>query len=466
MHLRPHALLLLLPICITSAFTDFLGQTYPAPIDLASNKGLLPASLGKPKPIFDAYLKENKKIALESPSGAKKVGFSFGVFSIHDLAAAKLQYHYISPEIESASSQGTTTVDGDSVYRMVSISEHFTVFAGLLELTNEEWHRPLADVIAGLADLREMAGEEDPLYDLKWDRITPWALVAQIAGVQDLGLAAAEVLYSYEVTTGNGSLRPSLSELKAPWDLRYWSIETSFCSVHEFIETNRSQPPGFLSWTTPRYNNGDFILLGIAISNIAGKSMATVDHESTILESPGVSSFNPSPPTRDPTIARSAIIASDGFLSTINGLSKFSAGIVQSTLLQAELTRKWMKSITHTRCSTHFAGGPWKAVRYVHSRTWKVTNLYTRTCNSRSNCGCLVLVPEYNAGFTILDTSTNYTLSGSIDKEAFDLVTAVFFGILKIQATAGTTHNFYGTFAKTGSNVTSPVSGNFTAFVC
>ncbi len=200
MHLRPHALLLL-PLYITGTLADFLGPTYPAPINLTSDKSLIPASWKNLTSIFDAFLKGNHSSTASEPlSGVEKVTFSAGLFSIHDPAAAKLQYHYTSPEIANAT-QGTTQVDGDSIYRTASVSQLFTVFAGLLELTNEDWNRPLTDVIPGLANFAARgttaAGEDEPVYGIQWDKITPWALAAQLAGVPTQGVALADLLYAY-----------------------------------------------------------------------------------------------------------------------------------------------------------------------------------------------------------------------------------------------------------------------------
>ena len=228
MHLRPHALLLL-PLCITGTLADFLGPAYPAPIDLTSDKSLIPASWKNFTSIFDAYLKGNQSTASEPLSGVEKVTFSVGLFSIHDPAAAKLQYHYTSPEIANAT-QGTTQADGDSIYRMASVSKLFTVFAGLLELTNEDWDRPLTDVTPGLANFaRGAAGEDDPVYKIQWDKITRWALAAQLAGVP--AIATADLLPVYEIlsTVGLGTdpvaaygFPPlNISTLGPCWNIKY-----------------------------------------------------------------------------------------------------------------------------------------------------------------------------------------------------------------------------------------------------
>lgn len=482
MHLPPHALPFL-AMCIPGALADFLGPTYPAPNDLTSDKSLIPARWEKFTSTFDTYLKGNQSTASESLSGVEKITFSVGLFSIHDPAAVKLQYHYTSPEIANAT-QGTTKVNGDSIYHIASVSKLFTVFSGLLELTSEGWNRPLTDVIPGLADFpRGTAGEEDPVYKIQWGKITPWALAAQIAGVPALGLAPADFLYAYEVAAGSGLGGPDpvttygfppldISKLGPCWDLKYRDPENLICPADEFIVNERSQPPSFLPWTTPGYSNDGFMLLGIAISNITGKSMATIYRES-IFEPLGMTSSNSSPPTGEAELARSVIagdfalsfalkggitIPSGGLLSTINDLAKFGVGILNSTLLPAELTRKWMKPISHTASLSYSVGAPWEIARYIHPSTGKVTDLYTKLGDSGAYGGCLVLIPDYGAGFSILGASTNYTLRGSVTNLVLDYVTEIILPALEAQATAEATRNFVGTYVSTNSNQNSSVT--------
>lgn len=180
MHILWHATLL--PLCITAALASFLGPTYPAPIDLTSNGSLVPAAWENLTFTFDAYLKEGRNTtATSSLAGAENVTFSVGLFSLYDPAVQQLQYHYTAPEIVNARN-GTRKVDGDSIYRIASVTKLFTVFAGLLSLTDEDWNRPLTEMIPALTGF---AGyEQSPVYTIQWDKITPWALAAQIAGVQ------------------------------------------------------------------------------------------------------------------------------------------------------------------------------------------------------------------------------------------------------------------------------------------
>lgn len=467
MHLRPYALALI-PIYINGALADFMGPTYPAPMDLTSNKSLIPASWGRITSNFDAYLKKNQSTASESLSGLEKVTFSVGLFSIHDPAAAKLQYHYTSPEIADAT-QGTNKVDGDSIYHIASVSKLFTVFAGLLELTNEDWNRPLTDVIPELADFASGIAGENPVYSIQWDKVTPWALAAQLAGVPQ----RPDDLYFTNPAAGAsyGSPPPDPSKLGP-------CFKNSSCSGNDVIAGVFSQPPSFLPWTTPGYSDNGFILLGRAVSNITGKNISTIYRES-IFKPLGMASSNSSPPTGKAELARAVIAGSDfaldddvttpsgGLLSTINDLAKFGVGILNSTLFPADLTRKWMKPITHTASLSYFVGAPWEIVRYIHPSTGKVTDLYTKIGDSGSYGGGLVLIPDYNAGFSILDANTKDTsetnLRGNMTLTVLDYITEAILPALEAQAATEAARNFVGTYVSTDSNLNSSVTVSFNA---
>ena len=474
MHLSRHALFLI-SVCITSAFADFLGPTYPAPHDLTSNKSLIPASWDKFTSTLDAYLKKNQSTASGSLSGVENVTFSIGLFSIHDPAAAKLQYHYTSPQIANAT-QGATKVDGDSIYRVASISKLFTVFAGLLELTEEDWNRPLIEIIPELADpARVTAGKEDPVYTIQWDKITPWALAAHLAGIPPL--AIDDILSVYE--SGLSTVNPAITLGFPPLDSSRlgpcWDSKND--STSEYIVSIRCTPPVFLPWTSPAYSDDGYMLLGVAISRITGKPIATIYRES-IFKPLGMTSSNSSHPTGKAERARSVItdetnflgadttpeneiaIPSGGLLSTVNDLAKFGVGILNSTLFPADLTRKWMKPITHTPSLSYSIGAAWEIIRYIHPSTSKVTDIYTKIGDSGHYGGVLALIPDYNAGFSILAGSTSARRS-NVTFTVLDYLTEELLPALEAQAAAEAESNFVGTYVSIDSNLNSSVTVSF-----
>jgi CubicO group peptidase (beta-lactamase class C family) len=462
MPLLRHALLL--PLSITGVLADFLGPTYPAPVDLTSSKSLVPPAWKNLTSIFDAYLKEQQKpTATSSLTIVENVTFSIGLFSLHDSAAQRLQYHYTAPEIANAPN-GTHKVDGDSIYRVASVSKLFTVFAGMLSLTDEDWNRPLSEIIPGLADF---AGREDrsPYDAIRWDKITPWALAAQMAGLPSLPYSFADLLLLGPSVAGLYGLPPADVTSFGPC----WSTSLGSCNADEYVENARFYQPGFLPWTTPAYSNDGFMMLGIAISNITGKSMQTIYRES-IFEPLGLTSSHSAPPTGEAERARSVVTSAEfdldggfstpsgGIFSTTNDLTKFGLAILNSTFIPSDKTRKWMKPISHTASLTYSVGAPWEIIRYVHPSTGKVTDLYTKLGSSGSYGGIVVLIPDYGAGFSALNTYSNFSIRNTAFNTVLDYVTNAILPALEAQAAAEAASKFVGTYFSTDSTLNSSLT--------
>lgn len=190
MQVLRNALLVLLSI--TGALADLVGSNYPAPVDLTSNRSTVSVAWRKLTSILDAYLIDGNTTADPTLATAEHLTFSAGLFSLHDPDVQELQYHYTGPQIANAPN-GTNRVDGDSIYRVASVTKLFTALAGMILLTNEDWNRPLSDIIPGL---NSGAGREEqsPIYNIQWDKITPWALAAHSAGVPGVGIPAGDLL--------------------------------------------------------------------------------------------------------------------------------------------------------------------------------------------------------------------------------------------------------------------------------
>lgn len=411
--------------------------------------------------------------------GAENVTFSVGLFSIYDAAAAKLQYHHAAPEIANAVN-GTNKVDGDSIYKMASVSKLFTAFAGMLELTTKAWDSPITDFIPGLAKFaRENNGTENPMYTVQWTKVTPRTLASHLSGVTPLGWPVSDILYQYqvEVAVDEQTATDPVTVYGFPHlDLSVLGpcskLSLDLCTVDELIESIRTQPPSFLPWTSPAYSNLGFMLLGLAISNITGKSMHDIYRES-IFKPLGMTSSYSTVPTSEAELARSVrsgelasqfffdggfTIPSGGLFSTINDLAKFGIGILESTLLPTDVTREWMRPITHTANPSYSIGAPWEIIRYADPSTGEVTDIYTKLGDSGPYGGVTALVPDYGAGFSLLAAGTNDTLRSAIDHVILDLITEAILPALKAQAAAEATRNLVGTYVSTDPDLNSSVT--------
>lgn len=457
---------LLISLSIAGALADFVGPNYPAPVDLTSNRSAVSAAWQNLTSTFDAYLIDGNTTTDPTLVTVQQLTFSVGLFSLHDPAVKELQYHYTGSPIANAPN-GTNKVNGDSIYRVASVSKLFTALAGMISLTDEDWSRPLSDIIPGLHDDAGRA-EQSSIYNIQWDKITPWALAAQSSGVPRLGSPGADLIFIDPARATTFGFPPVDVGFFSPC----WS--GSNCSVEDYIENSRSYPPSFLPWTTPAYANEGYILLGAAISNIVGKPMKDIYRES-IFEPLGMMSTYSTAPKDEAGLARSVIagdlildfvqddptslaIPSGGILSTINDLAKFGLAILNSTLIPPNVTRKWMKPATHSASLTYSVGAPWEIIRYVHPSTGKVTDLYTKLGESGAYSGMVVLIPDYGAGFSFLSAQTNTTIRPDASNSVLDHVTNAILPALEAQARAEAGRNFAGNYISTDPTLNSSVT--------
>lgn len=400
--------------------------------------------------------------------GLQNVTFSLGLFSLKDPSASKLQFHYTSPEITA--STGTRKVDGDSIYRTASITKVFTVLAGLLNLKGTDWERSVADIFPTLGEFANK-NSNDPIATIQWKEVTLSNLAAHLAGlptnplVGDLAVRLA--LTGQDPTLGgypmvNVSSPRLVDALPA---LAKFIEEAGVFTPENFIPTIKALLPNFEPWTQPVYSNNGFILLTAAIANITGKPLSTLSQETILDPLQLESTFYKVPESLS---QRSVIVSKDewsapagiaegsgGVSSSINDLAKFGTSVLNSTLLSKAQTRRWLKPVSHTGRFQYSMGRPWEIIRYTHA-SGAVTDMYTKAGDSGNYSSELVIVPEYDAGFTILGASSTATRNGVVAALA-DLLANTLIPAFETQARAEAEQNFAGTYTSSIQGVNSSV---------
>jgi hypothetical protein len=157
---------------------------YPAPIHLNAENSLVAAQWQNLSSTIDAYLSGNTS-SQPALAGVENITFSMGMFSLNDPAAIQLQYHHTSADVQNATN-GTNKVDADSIYRVASVSKLITTFAGMIELSVEQWNTPLTQIQPDFAEVLRnytSASASDPILQAQWDQITPWSLATQLSGL-------------------------------------------------------------------------------------------------------------------------------------------------------------------------------------------------------------------------------------------------------------------------------------------
>lgn len=459
--------LYLLSFWLTPTLADFLGPSYPAPWDLSSNISLVASSWRNTSSTLQGLVSDSNP-----DNSFSNVTFSLGMFSLHDDDATSLQFHYSSSEIAN-SPNGTKSVNADSIYRIASVTKVFTVFAGLLQLNLTDWERPLTELLPTLAQFaKKSSNENDPVNTVEWDKITPSALAAQIAGIpRDGFIAPGELTYALLARDGLEAIQELLDMGFPPIadnDTREYQpclpylTNGTACPTDPWLQGVEASSPTFHPWTTPGYSDAGFAMLGLAISSITGKSMNEI-YRSAIFEPLGMNSSNSTTPPQsewdrcvipgDPALSfafdAGLLVSTGGLLSTINDLARLGRGILNSTLLSPEDTRRWLKPFSHTAHMQYSVGRPWEIMRYTHPSTGKVTDLYTKLGDSGDYSGFLVLIPDYQAGFSILASSTSSARSAVI-LDIADIVFNAVLPALEAQAAAEAESKLGGVYTSTG----------------
>ncbi|KAI2695119.1 hypothetical protein CBS147317_7871 [Penicillium roqueforti] len=466
--MRPNYVLTGLLCLPAAAFANLLGPSYPPPRDLSSNHSRVAASWKNLTSQLNTVLADNQANKSSGVFALKNLTFSAGLFSTLDPKAKDLQLHHTASEVAN-SPVGVNKVDGNSIYKVASVSKLFTVLAGLIELKPRDWDRPLTDIFPFLAErVRKQHDKFRLVYDVQWDKVTLKSLAGQMSGIPH---GATEeflqtfLLYKYLEHSHNPALTDpnfyGLPPLNGS-DISLWPSclgeQTQGCNPVSWDVAYAPRSPVYLPWTSPEYANGGYIFLGLAISNLTGKTMDEWYSES-IFEPLGLKSTYSSTPgnsTRPHSVTSEALdeqfipdggatTPSGGLFSTINDLSKLGVALLNSTLLPSEKTREWMKPITHTSSLRYSVGSPWEIHRYVHAGSGVVTDLYTKLGDSGYYGGIVVVIPDFDAGFTLLSASTQSSRSSEA-LLAIDLIVDAILPALMEQAAAEAVQKFAGTY--------------------
>ncbi|KAK6433826.1 hypothetical protein LTR95_009991 [Oleoguttula sp. CCFEE 5521] len=473
--------LFVLPYCEA----DFLTPTFPYPSDLTSNVSLVRAAWNTVRESFEAYYSAGlNTTATAGILGTENVTFSFSVFSLEDpLAASELQYHSAGPQTISAEN-GTKSVDGDSIYRVASVSKLITAFAGQIAMNQTQWYLPITEILPEFAAASANRSTTAP----DWSAITPHDLASQLSGIEATG-PIADILWSFVTTSQatNTSIFDLITEagLDPNYDPEVLSQLTLgldlTASPAELAIAIGSAPPVFLSNTVPAYSNLGFMILGLVVQRISGKGLSEV-YNDLVFSPLGMNDSFVNAPLQSPWLERSVIVGplevswayatdayttpSGGILSTINDLNKLGVGIMNSTLLPRKQTRGWMKPVSNTASLSYNIGAPWEIVRYVNNDTGKVTDIYTKLGDSGSYGGMLALIPDYNAGFSFLNAQyeppTGPQTRGKSALLLVDHIATAIVPALEAQAAAEAVKKIAGQYTSSAVNSSLEISFNET----
>ncbi|KAK4160206.1 D-alanyl-D-alanine-carboxypeptidase/endopeptidase AmpH [Cladorrhinum sp. PSN259] len=395
-----------------------LGPVFPKPTNLASSPAVR-AALDNLTTIFTDRDNDNSASVL-----ANSTSWSIEIFSTNPDTPTLWQWHHTAPELAAATgnnSFGVKKVDGNTVYRLGSLTKVFAVYTWLAQDGMDKWNDPITKYVPELKEAAERArAAKDPVKNVPWDEVTIGSLAGQMSGaIRDYGLMGEmtqqygqDVAVSLGFPPLNGS-DPTLPPCGA-WPL---------CNRTEFFNGLLQAYPSYAPFTSPAYTNTGYQILSYALESIKGKSFESMMQDS-ILRPLGLNNtYYVSAPAEVGAIPGNRSESgwdwqlgdenpAGNMFSSTSDLSKLGRSILSSTILPASLTNAWLKPMAFT--SELYAGlsTPWGVRRIPHPSydptvAKRVVDAFNKAGRIGYYSSLLVLLPDYDLGFSIAIAGAN-----------------------------------------------------------
>ncbi|KAK7924850.1 beta-lactamase 2 [Apiospora marii] len=373
-----------------------LGPVLPAPIRPSAD------------PDVQAAVKsfESSLNALTANFNASAV--SVAVKSIHE-DQPFLSFHYTPPHFNTS---GTHEVDGDTVYRIASISKLYTVL-GVMLLDGVRMDDPITKYLPQLRDLKRQGGEPaNEITTPDWDEITLGSIASHQSGIgSDMPLDLA-------TSPGNWTQLglPALPDNPGPGCGGILLLPP--CTASELYRDLGKRHPVYAPFTSVVYSNVGVGILALVIEAVSGKSFDDYI-QGAILDPLGLNSTFPSRPPSDTkrgfipeTIPEMNWWDADlgpwfssagGFYTSTNDFLTLGTAILSHKLLTPAQTRKWMKPKIATSSAGLMLGEPWEIFRADNvTADGRLIEVYTKTGDIVGYDATFCLVPDYDIVVSIL----------------------------------------------------------------
>ena len=161
-----------------------LGFYYPPPISIGSSSTIHEALRN-----LTGTLDENIAAGNGShgPTTPNTTSFSLALFSTSAGNSSEqpffYQYHHTALSLKNSSS-GTQSVDADSIYRIGTLTQVFTVWLFLIEAGESVWYSPVTKYVPELTEaVRVLNAEQNPIEYVDWDDVLIGDLASHLAGI-------------------------------------------------------------------------------------------------------------------------------------------------------------------------------------------------------------------------------------------------------------------------------------------
>ncbi|KKY26039.1 putative beta-lactamase-related protein [Diplodia seriata] len=448
------------------------GQLFLPPSTNLGSSAALTAAHASLKSQLDAALKPGAILPLNIT--INDTFFSIGVFSAAgDDAPTLFDYHYTVPGQENATAGAE--VDGNTVYRIGSVSKLLTTYTLLVERGDVDWNQPITNFIPELSDSGD--DDEEELGRIRWEDITVGALASQLAGIPR-DYAYPDYVTDFTQVPALESLLGVNSSAVQPEDIAPCAFPVTgatsltLCSRKEFFDGLNKLGAYFPSFESPIYSNAGFRVLGHVIENITGEAFNETFQRNLIdsLNLNGTSIVAPEDETHavipgDKLSAQWGISLGDedpagGFYSSLSDLTAIGRSILRSELLSPAQTRRWLKPHARTSDDNLSVGAPWEISSFRMPLTANATavdgdvpttrvDIYAKSGSLGGYQSIIALDADRQWGFVVLGAGPS---PGVPVVYVGDLVTRAYAPAFEAAAREEATANYAGTFVAPGGN--------------
>ncbi|KAI3333500.1 beta-lactamase/transpeptidase-like protein [Ustulina deusta] len=432
------------------------GLGYPKPTNLFGNQGIKNAASSLDS-VFGQYIDNANN------TGSDRFSYSVHVFSAYE--QTPLWSHYwTAKNLETMNTTGVKKVDGDTVYRIGSLTKIFTMLTFLAEVGDSSWNEPITKFIPEIAVMAANGGDNShSLTSPDWGSITIGALASQISGLMRDYSMLGELTQSSNMTQAKAMGLPVLADVDIPP-----CGSSPVCNRPQFFQGLKKLPPSFSPFVTPAYSDIGYVLLAYALEKMTGKPfqqsfedklVKPLNLTHTFYSRPN-DSLGVVPGDRQKTTWAFNMgneSPTGSVYCSVSDLSAVGRAILKSTLLPWPLTRRWLRPVTFSSDPVSSVGSPWGVRRLPLSQnsTYQFATTFTKLGSIGKYSALLAVIPDFDIGFAVTAAGE---LPAALVTDIADTLSDTYLptmqGIARVQANA----TYSGTYESATANSSLTIS--------
>ncbi|KAI0104030.1 beta-lactamase/transpeptidase-like protein [Nemania sp. FL0031] len=379
------------------------GLGYPKPTNLFAYDGLRNAAAALDS-VFGQYIDNANN------TGSDKFSYSVEVFAANEQTPL-WSHNWTAKNLATMNTTGVKVVDGDTVYRIGSLTKIFTMLTFLAEVGDASWNEPVAKFVPEIAAMVEDGVDTShSLTSPDWGSITIGALASQISGLMRDYSLLGELTQGSNMTQTTALGLPVLADVDIPP-----CGNAPVCNRTQFFAGLKKLPPSFSPFVTPAYSDIGYVLLGYALEKMTGKPFQKSFEDKLVKPLNLSHTFYTTPNDSLGVIPGGRYLTTWAFnmgnesptgnvYSSASDLAAVGKAILKSTLLPWPVTRRWLRPVTFSSDPVSSVGSPWGVRRLSLSQnsTYQFATTFNKLGSIGKYSALLALIPDFDIGFSIM----------------------------------------------------------------